>query len=107
MGNKKRKGPAACEQQALIILAITYFRLTTIIGRTGLASEFGMGSGVSLPVWSPGVRESALPLRARPKFSLLVKNKAELDESKRHIQPSAKNTNRLIDMVKSSTVSTG
>ena len=26
----------------------------TTIGRTGLASEFGMGSGVSPHVWSPG-----------------------------------------------------
>ena len=34
----------------------------TIIGRTSLASEFGMGSGVSSYVKSPGVRETAIKL---------------------------------------------
>lgn len=33
--------------------APTYFRLSTIIGPTGLTSEFGMGSGVSPQVWAP------------------------------------------------------
>ncbi len=33
--------------------APTYFRLATIIGPIGLTSEFGMGSGVTQPVWAP------------------------------------------------------
>jgi hypothetical protein len=50
----QKERPAPVTIQALINLAITYFRLSTIIGRTGLAAEFGMGSGVSPSVKSPG-----------------------------------------------------
>jgi hypothetical protein len=37
--------------------AITYSRpIRTTIGRVGLTTEFGMGSGVSPRVWSPATR---------------------------------------------------
>ena len=50
----QRKRPDAFGIRPSKNLAMTYFRLTTIIGQKGLATEFGMGSGVSLSVLSPG-----------------------------------------------------
>ncbi len=34
--------------------ALTYFRLTTIIGPVCLTAVFGMGTGISRRVWAPG-----------------------------------------------------
>ena len=37
-------------------LALTYFRVSTIIGPNCLTAVFGMGTGVSSQVWAPEMR---------------------------------------------------
>ncbi len=50
----KGQGPAVVPQAPVIPGNHLLSPVRTTIGRKGLASEFGMGSGVSLPVTSPG-----------------------------------------------------
>ena len=50
---KKEKPCKIFTLQGFIMPALTYFRLSTIIGLLCLASEFGMGSGVSTTVRTP------------------------------------------------------
>jgi hypothetical protein len=81
---RKRKAPTAFAIRAHKILAITYSRLSTTIGRTGLASEFGMGSGVSPPVWSPG---SSLYQAKKPdKFKNLCSANSKYQRAKSKIK---------------------
>jgi hypothetical protein len=54
----------------------------TTIGRTGLASEFGMGSGVSPSVWSPG---SSLSPPGAGTYSLIRTHFAEGQNGKKSI----------------------
>ena len=47
--------------------ALTYFRVSTIIGPECLTAVFGMGTGVSTQVWAPAMRLLSISLLAERK----------------------------------------
>lgn len=54
-GNEERAPTSSVDALSYMNPALTYFRLTTIIGPCCLTAVFGMGTGVSNRVWAPEI----------------------------------------------------